>query len=362
MMDLQDIPYARLANQHISSVVASGPVGVVKSLGALQAQAYRDALWAVGLRCRSATQSEVEDAIANKKIIRTWSMRGTWHFVPPLEVRWMLSLYPDESIPSYQRRNGLTERMLKRGLEIVRDAFEGDEQLTYKELGGILSRSGIPELRNTEVQRHITRRAGRRGIICFSGYVGNQPAFKLLNVMVPDANTYNRETSLAKFASVYFESHGPATIKDFAWWSGLRISEAKVGIESIKSNLKEVELSGKSYWMSRKTGISARNAGSVYLLPSFDEYIISYSDRSDVLEPKYAKKIINGSTLLFLPMVISDGKVVGTWKRSNDKGKSVVTVTPFRKFTREQVAGIRESASRYGDFLESEAVLRYGSS
>ncbi len=358
-MEFQDIPYARLANQRISSVVPSGPIEVVRSLGALQAQAYKDALWAVGLRCKDTTQSEVEDAIAKKRIIRTWSMRGTWHFVPPLEVRWMLSLYPDEPIPSYQRRNGLTDQVLEKGLDIIQNAFKDDKQLTYKEIGGILAKSGITELKKTEVQRHITRRAGRRGIICFSGYVGNQPAFRLLERMVPKANSYNRESSLAKFARVYFESHGPATLKDFAWWSGLKMSDARVGIYAIKSNLREVTLSGKTYWMPKRTNSPSRNAPSVYLLPSFDEYIISYNDRSAALEPKDAKKIINGSTLLFLPVVISDGRVVGTWKKSDNKNKIMVTVTPFKKLTEEQIAGVKESAHRYGTFLESEVVLKF---
>lgn len=358
-MEFQDIPYARLANQHISSVVSSGPVGVVKSLGALQAQAYKDALWAVGLRCKDTTQSEVEDAVAKKRIIRTWSMRGTWHFVPPMEVRWMLSLYPDEPIPSYQRRNGLTGQILERGLDIIQNAFKEDEQLTYKEISNILAKSRIAELKKTEVQRHITRRAGRRGIICFSGYVGSQPAFRLLEKMVPKVDSYNRESSLAKFARVYFESHGPATLKDFVWWSGLRMSDARAGIYAIKPHLREVTLSGETYWMPKRANTPGRNAPSVYLLPSFDEYIISYNDRSAALEPKDAKRIINGSTLLFLPVVISDGRVVGTWKRSNDKNNVTVTVNPFRKLTKEQMTGIKESSNKYDSFLESEVVLKF---
>ncbi len=360
-MELQDIPHARLANQHISSVISSGPVEVVRSLGALQAQMYKDALWAVGLRCKDTTQSKVEDAIVRRKLIRTWSMRGTWHLVPPSEVRWMLSLYPDEPIPNYQRKNGLTDQILERGLEIIRSAFKDNEQLTYKEIGSILAKSGIKELKMMEVQRHITRRAGRKGMICFSGYVGNQPAFRLLEAMIPKTSQYGRERSLAKFARVYFDSHGPATFSDFAWWSGLRMSEAREGVAMIKSGLKEIVLSGKSYWAPKKGRLPNRNESSEYLLPSFDEYVISYSDRSAVVRPEDAKKIINGSTLRFLPTVISDGNVVGTWKRLSHSNKTVVRITPFRKLTKEQKLGVRETANRYGSFLESEVVVEYTS-
>ncbi len=195
-------------------------------------------------------------------------------------------------------------------------------------------------------------------MICFSGYINNQPAFKSLEAMVPKVDSYSRERSLAKFAAVYFESHGPATLGDFAWWSGLKMSEARAGVDMLKSNLKEVTLSGKTYWMSKKTRSSSRNESPIYLLPSFDEYIISYNDRSAVLDPKDAKKIINGSTLLFLPTIISDGRVVGTWKKSKEKNKFIVTIIPFRKFTKEQMTGIKESADRYGNFLESEVVLK----
>ena len=358
-MDVQDIAYARLANQHISSGLLSSPVEVVRSLGALQAQAYKDALWAVGLRCKDTTQSEVEAAIAEKKIIRTWSMRGTWHFVPPSEVRWMLSLYPESPIPSYQRSYGLTEQTLEKGLDMIRKAFKGEEALTYREIGNILAKSGVAELKKTDVQRHIARRAGKMGIICFSKQVGNQPAFRLLNAMVPKTDEHTREAALAKFAKVYFESHGPATLKDFTWWSGLRVSEARAGIEMVRSSLNEAVVDGKAYLMSKRKAHASRDESRVHLLPSFDEYLISYSDRSAALmERDDAKKIISGSTFFFLPTVIADGKVVGTWRRSSAKKGSMVSVKPFRKFTSEETSGLKEEVNRYGGFLETEALLR----
>ncbi len=357
-MDSEEIATSRLANQHISSVGSSGPVGVVASLGALQAQAYHAALWAIGLRCEDATQRDVEDVLAKKKIIRTWSMRGTWHFVPSFEVRWMLSLYPEEPIPSYQRRYGLTEQTLKKGLEIISGAFKKDKQLTYDSLGKILAGSGIPELKKTEVNRHIIRRAGRRGIICFSGYVGNQVAFRPLEEMVPKVNPYDRKGSLARFAKVYFESHGPATLQDFAWWSGLKMSDARAGLGMVKSGLREETLSGEIYWMPKKMRKAGRNVPSVYLLPSFDEYIIAYKDRSAALEPKYAKKVINGSMLPFLPMIISNGKVIGTWRHKEEKGKIALTLAPFAKLDVRELQDTKEAAGRFGVFVEREVSIR----
>ena len=356
-MDAEDIAGYRLYNQWISCPGKSSPEKVVSNLGAIQAQDYRASLWAVGLRSSCIKQSDVQEAVESRKVIRTWTMRGTWHLALPENIRWMLSLYPeDRQVPGYQARNGLTGPTLERGLEIIPKAFSEETRLTYDEIGEYLKRSGITPLGKTEVQRHIIRRAGRKGIICFDGHKGRQPAFALMDDIVPQVKPLTKEEAITKFATIYFKSHGPATVKDFAWWSGLRMSDAKLGAEAAAHGLRKKEFNGETYLMPN--GRPRGNHDGVYLLPAFDEYIISYRDRSAVLEPRYAKRIIGGTTLSFLPMVISDGKVVGTWKRREDKGKVIVTLSPFGKPPegREKKA-IRDAAVAYGEFLGKPVML-----
>lgn len=87
-----DIAGQRLRNQHIATAALQNPADVVAWLGALQAQDYLGGLWAVGLRTRSATELDVERALADRTILRTWPMRGTLHCVAASDARWMLDL------------------------------------------------------------------------------------------------------------------------------------------------------------------------------------------------------------------------------------------------------------------------------
>ncbi len=356
-MDNDEITRLRLANQCISQPSPMRPEGLVSYLGAVQAQAYRDALWAVGLRCKKATQSDVEDAIAERKIIRTWAMRGTWHLVPPKEVKWMLSLYhEDASIPSRQRKNGLTRPLLKKGMELVSDAFKHERQLTYKDLGRVLSDSGIPEFRKIDVQRHIIRRSGRKGIICFSEHVSGRPAFALFKSPVPKPP--NRDAVLAKLARTYFGSHGPATLKDFAWWAGIGLGDAESGLDAISSRMKEDTSTGDTYWMPKKNPSANQAKRTTYLLPAFDEYLVAYKNRASIIEPKYATKVINGSNGTFLPALVSEGRVIGTWRRKEEKNRVTIALSPFTKLNKEQNEGIKEAADSYGRFIEKSVTLK----
>jgi hypothetical protein len=357
MMDVSEIIGRRLANQGISCPGKPRPEEIVSSLGALQAQDYQAALWAVGLRGDGIKREDVQVAIEKRKIIRTWTMRGTWHLVMPENVRWMLSLYPDDKpIPSYQARNGMTDMVLKKGLSIIPKAFIHEPRLTYDELGRALEDSGIKALGKAEVQRHIIRRAGREGIICFDGHKGRQPAFALMEKVVPEAKQLSRKDAISKFALMYFNSHGPATIKDFAWWSGLNLSDAKSGIGSAAQHLKMEECNSIAYWMPRRQ--KQYGSDGTYLLPAFDEYLISYKDRSAILDQQHAKKVINGTTLTFLPMVLSEGRIVGTWKKIESKGKTEISIAPFDKLDGSQRNGIREEVKRYGDFLGTAISIR----
>ncbi|MDE1762576.1 MAG: winged helix DNA-binding domain-containing protein, partial [Candidatus Micrarchaeota archaeon] len=108
-MEASDIPIQRLANQQISATGYKNPGELVSFMGATQAQSYNDALWAIGLRLKDATKEDIEAAVSRRMIVRTWPMRHTLHFVSPNDVRWMLALYRDEAIPTYQKRNGLTD-------------------------------------------------------------------------------------------------------------------------------------------------------------------------------------------------------------------------------------------------------------
>jgi hypothetical protein len=363
-MDIGEITSLRLYNQGISTQRFNTPLEAVSHLGAVQAQDYKASLWGIGLRCREGiTRSDIEDAILARKIVRTWSMRHTLHFTAGPDVKWMLGLYGEEKIPAYQRRNGLNDKILEEGLELISNAFKKKEQLTNKEMHKTLENTKIPEMKKAEVRAHIIRRAGREGIICFGSHNGKTPTFALLDEWVSKPLDISYEEAVEKQVLCYFTSHGPATIQDFVWWSGLRVADARLGIERAGSKLNEETINGKKYFMSM-----ARNDTKLegtYLLPAFDEYLVSYRDRSAMLaHPQTQKTLKSGKVFfvtsngIFSPVVVIDGQVLGAWKMVLDKNKGVITLNPFVKLTAEQKKSINEAAQRYGRFLQTEIMVK----
>lgn len=205
-----DIAHQRLHNQAIAPADMVTPGALVKQLGAVQAQDYLGALWAVGLRMQQAIEADIEQAIANREIIRTWPMRGTLHFVAPDDVRWMLALLTPRIIARAARRHKqleLDEVTFARSETLFAKALQGGKQLTRSELMDVLEQDGIST--NTQRGYHILWRAGQNGLICFGPRRGKQDTFVWLDDWLPQGKSLSREESLAELAYRYFTGHGP---------------------------------------------------------------------------------------------------------------------------------------------------------
>jgi hypothetical protein len=347
-----DIAHQRLRNQSINPTTCATPGEVVKRLGAVQAQDYLGALWAVGLRLKAATEPAIEQAISDRKIIRTWPMRGTLHFVAPDDVRWMLALLTPWVIAKVARRHKQLEldaATFARSKELFATALQGGRQLTRQEMMAVLEQGGIA----TAGQRgyHILGWAAQSGLICFGPRQGKQDTFVWLDDWLPKSKTLSREESLAELAKRYFTGHGPATIQDFMWWSGLPAAEARAGLTMVEAQLTHEEFDGQTYWFSPSSSSTKAAAPTAYLLPGFDEYLLGYKDRSAVLDPAHATKVVPGGNGMFKPIIVINGRVVGTWKRTLRKTKVVVNFEPFTSLSLAQIEAAAAAAEPYGRFL-----------
>ncbi|MDQ5828115.1 MAG: winged helix DNA-binding domain-containing protein, partial [Chloroflexota bacterium] len=329
-----DIACRRLVNQRIDGKKFEKPEEVVRWLGAIQAQDYLQSLWAIGLRLRSATVTDIEQAIFDGKIIRTWPMRGTLHFVPPEDAKWRLKLSASRMLAKDGRRLtqlGLDEEIIERCKELFYDALKGNRRLSRPDMMTLLEEAGI----STENQRgyHILWYVSQSGLICLGPMQDKQQTFVLLDEWVPNSRELSREESLAELTRRYFASHGPATVHDFAWWAGLTVAEARSGLEAAIPGLISEKIDGKEYWMtSDAPGHKAYDKSSVHLLPGFDEYLLGYKDRGAVLTVEDAPKVVPGKNGVFLPTIVVGGRVVGTWKRRLKKNSVDITLSPFTHF------------------------------
>lgn len=348
-----DLARERLRNQHVTHAPFKRPGDVVRWFGAVQAQDYLGALWAVGLRMQHASEMDIEQALAQKEIVRTWPLRGTLHFVAPEDVRWMLKLLTPRIVAGnanrLKRQFELTDALLGRCKDLFVAALQGGRQLSREEMYRVLETARI----STANQRglHILWRLAQDGVICFGARRGKQQTFVLLDEWIPASKVLEREQALAEVAARYFTSHGPATIQDFVWWSGLTLADAKVGLELTKSELESATIEGSDYWYSNGTRAARAMAQTACLLPSFDESTVGYADRRALFDVRRLKKIDHWEMLVLGSVIVIDGRVVGTWKRRFEKGKVAVTPKPFAALSKSEKRALEHATERYAAFL-----------
>ncbi len=351
------IAHQRFYHQQISHQNFTNPAEVVHWLGAVQSQDYMGAKWAVGQRTIGATDALVEEAFTSGTILRTHVMRPTWHFVSPEDIRWMLMLTAPRvhALSAYMyRQNELDEPILARGADIMAKALEGGKQLTRAELGSILNDAGIStsELRLT----YLVMYAELEGFICSGARRGKQFTYALLSERAPQAKILERDEALAALVYRYFRGHGPATLKDFVWWSGLTVADAKAGVEMVKSQLEQDDIDGQTYWFSGSVPAPTASAPIAYLLPNYDECLASYKDRSATLSPEYAK-MWDRENAIFSHHVVVDGWIIGQWKRTLRKTTVTIDFQPFTPLTNAQNQAVAHAAQRYGEFLGLSVIL-----
>ncbi|HEX6552220.1 MAG TPA: winged helix DNA-binding domain-containing protein [Ktedonobacteraceae bacterium] len=354
-----DIAHQRLHNQLITRRMFEKPGNVVQWLGAVQAQDYAAAKWALGLRLEGATDDAIEQACSGGAILRTHVMRPTWHFVTPADIRWMLALTAprvNAINATWYRKLELDDAVFMRSNAVLAKALQGGKQLTRRELASVLQQAGIAT-DNLLRFNYIMIRAELDGIVCSGARRGKQFTYALLDERAPQARVLDRDEALAEFAGRYFTGHGPATLQDFVWWSGLTVADARAGLEMVTSQLMHEVVDDQTYWFSTSMPPAKDLSQAPYLLPNFDEYIVGYTDRSAVFDASHTKKLDPRGNILFNHTIVIDGRVAGTWKRTIKKDAVIVTPSlftpPDKAETRELVASVK----RYGAFLEMPVSL-----
>lgn len=354
-----DLIRCRLASQLLSAPSRQGAAEVVARLGAVQAQDYRSALWAVGCRLAGGTERALAQAVAERAILRTWPMRGTLHFVPARDAHWMLGLLAPRVIAGTAarvRQLALSDAVFSKARRLFTRELAGGGRRTRAQLLETLERAGIKTSGGPGY--HLLFRLSLEGLICFGPREGNEPTFVLLDEWAPDPVRLDRETALAELARRYFGGHGPATLRDFAWWSGLTMADARAALAGVENELEKRRVDGAEHWFSPAAMAAATaKIDRAHLLPAFDEYLLGYRDRASVLAPAHAPKVVPGSNGVFLPVFLHRGGVAGVWKSAAAKKRATVTLQPFASLPQTALKSLRSAATEYGAYLELPAVL-----
>jgi len=347
-----DIAHQRLLNQQIAQTTFTQPAELVAWLGAVQSQDYAGAKWALGLRLQGVADDDIEHAFTAGAILRTHVMRPTWHFVAPADIRWLLALTAprvNALNAYYYRKLELDQALFTRSNAALIKALQGGKQLMREELRTVLQQASIAtdDLLRCSL---IIMRAELDGIICSGARRGKQFTYALLDERAPHAKPLERDAALAELARRYYTSHGPATLKDFVWWSGLTTADARSGLETVKAQLIHEVRDGQTYWFSAATPPANVPTPTAYLLPNYDEYTVGYSDRSAIFDAADTKNVVLGY------VIVINGRVVGTWKRTL-KQPVVVETHAFTPLTEAEGRAVAVAAQQYAAFLGLPVVL-----
>jgi hypothetical protein len=335
--------------------------GVVRWMTAMQAQDMQAALWAVGVRLPGLGLSAVREAIDTGTVVRSWPMRGTLHLVAPEDLRWTLELTADrltKGIAARHRELGITWADVEKCRDIALAVISTEGPVSRTGLFKVFDAAGQP----TQGQRgiHILGTLCRHGWLVQGPLAGNQQLIVAFENWIPVSRRLDREEAIAEFLLRYVRSHGPATVRDFAWWTQIPLTEVRAALEAIRGGLVELEFEGSSYWLSPETAglldTGVPGGRSVLLLPGFDEFLLGYTDRSLVLPAEHANKIVPGGNGVFKKTLVSRGEVVGTWAvEGKSPGAAVVPklFDPSRPLGPAPQTAFAKATQRYLEFLNT---------
>ncbi len=355
------ISNTRLFSQRIARTEFKTAKEIVSWMGAIQAQDYSMAKWAVGLRVAGSNDESVESSFNNGEILRTHVLRPTWHLVSPDDIYWMINLTSPKlksSIKSRHKHLELSESIINKSNSIIEKELGNRKILTREELADEFHKSGI----KTDANRlsHLLFCAELEGLICSGPLKSKKHTYSLLSARVPDKKELSRDESIAELAKRYFTSHCPATIQDFAWWSNLSLTEIRKALNSLKSEFITDTTDAGQYLYPYSYSEYPSDNPSVYLLPAYDEFLISYTDRSSSLSLINNKKTVSDNGIFYPPVVVN-GQVSGIWQRATQKEKVMITLNLFQSLNDSTVKFIKSRVDQYGKFLGKEAVLKYKS-
>ena len=356
-MTYQEISHHRLVSQKLYKTSSISPQEIVKHMGAMQAQDYSMAKWAIGSRC-DATEAAIEEAINSAKIIRTHILRPTWHFVSADDIYWML----DVSAPQVKRftasagkKYDYDAKKLDQTNSKIEKLLSGNNHLTREE---IMQELGIKKTSNEDfLSAALMMNAELDGLVCNGRTKGKQITYALLEERVTKPNSkLTKEEGLAKLALKYFVSHGPATLHDFSWWSGFPPTFCQNAINAIKLQLNSIEINGQIFWFGNDSSDKNSFRESVHFLPAFDEILIAYKTREiSVLQEHQSKTFTNNG--IFKPIILENSKVIGMWKRTIKKDHAKIETHFFNETESHKKAVLFEGIKAFENYLETKIII-----
>ena len=353
-MSPNHIAEKRLISQLLKGNACKTPGDIVQRMGAIQAQDLPMALWAVGIRLKGSTVKSVREAFNKGEIIRTHLLRPTWHIVHADDIRWMSELSAPRiksSMIARHRQLGLDDKTIKKSNAVIVKTFAHKKYVTRNELVSGLEGAGFIMKDNRAA--HLLMLAELEGLICSGEIINNKQTYALLDERVPKRVQMSRDEALARLARKYLTSHGPATKADFSWWSGLPARDVDRAFNILKSDLYSQTDTTNTYWFIEADTVIKKEERDLYILPAYDEFIISYKDRRPSLKSDTGRSVSGNG--VFWPVILEEGIVKGIWKRKIVNDRVTLEMDFFQTPDPDIMHLVEKRVNSYADFLDKKA-------
>lgn len=347
LMTPAEILTRRLQQQRLGDTPFASLEALFAALGAVQSQDYFGALWALHLRT-GLDRAALEAAFNSGTMLRTHVLRPTWHFVAPADLRWMLALTGPRVKAfgaSMERKLGIDDRVVARANDVIARTIGDGPPVTRDVLADALRRAKFDVSENRFV--HLLMRAELDTVIISGPRVGKQHTYAAFDSRVPRSEPWSRERALVELARRYFATRGPATLHDFAWWSGLTIGDGRAAVAALGTELETREIDGRSHWFAPGSAPKRAGRGAVYLLPNYDEYGIGYRDRSVLLGSAVRMPGDPGLRHFF----VVDGVVRGTWDATTTAREASVRFQSHTPLPTTVSGRLQRAAKEHAEFL-----------
>lgn len=345
-----EIGLLRLVAQQLAGPRPATPVEAVRRSMAVQGQDYPGALTSVALRTVARSRDDVVAALDAGEVVRSWPMRGTLHLTAAEDLPWLTGLLGPRVLagsPARRRALGITDDDVENARLVALAVLAGGRRLRRAEVLAALADGGV----DVAGQRgyHLLWYLSQTGTLCLGPTDGREQLYVLADEWIDAPRRLDPDEALAELAGRFFRGHGPATLKDLVRWAGLRVTEARAGLAAVRDELACLEVDGVEHFLDPAVpdllAAHRRQAAGTFLLPGFDEFVLGYGDRSAVLDPQFADRIVPGGNGMFRPTVVHGGRVVGTWQWTGRGANRTVTATPFTSFPEGVEAAVPELAA-----------------
>lgn len=342
----------RMRAQRLTAPMAADPAAVVAWFGAVQAQDYQGAKWALTLRAPALTDAQLDRALADGTIVRTHGPRPTWHFIAQADARFVLAAVGPRVQARSQtmyRQYEIDAALMTRVSRVLEKLLGGGKFATRAAIARALAATGI-EASSVRLGL-IMLWTELEHVVCSGPRQGKQFTYALFDERVLNATRLSAEDARTALAARYVASHGPVTIRDFVWWSGLTVGEAKRAFEAVSPALRTEQIGEDTYWASQtQPKATRRDVPPVHLMPNYDEYFIAYRDRRPTAALPLPNAPIDPMDS-YAHLLCVEGRFGGFWRRTVGSRAVAVQLLPYRALNRGHLAAAREAAGRYAAFL-----------